>query len=207
MAETKTKQKTKQEVISQPLTKKTITVQIVGESDLLMNKMTKATKNLLKNRVEGKAIQKVNRELDKEAEEKIHQDSKGHVVIPTFAFKAAMVEAAPYLSSVMDKKLAKSIIIEGDYVPLKYKKKYTREDFGKPQRGGAPSPISRPAFEDWSCELKLTFNGSLITPETIVNLLRLAGFHNGVGAWRPACNGQFGRFDVKTNSSPIFSSF
>lgn len=186
-----------QKVISQPLIKKTITVQIVGESDLLMNRMSEQTKELLKNKVEGKATQKVNRELDKEAEEKIHYDIKGNVIIPTFAFKAAIVEAAVYLNN-MDKKLAKSIIIEGDFVPLKYKSQYTREDFGKPQRGGTPLPIRRPAFKDWSCELKITFNSSIIPPDSIINLLRLAGFHNGVGAWRPACQGQFGRFDVKT---------
>jgi len=191
--ETKATQKV---VLSQPLLKKTIRVQIVGESDLLMNKMSEETKELLKNRVEGKAIQKVNRELDKEAEIKIHKDEKGNIIMPTFAFKAAMVEAAPYLQN-MDKKLAKSIIVEGDFVPLKYKSKYVREDFGKPQRGGTPLPIRRPAFKDWSCELRLTFNSSQITPDTIISLLRVAGFHNGVGAWRPACQGQFGRFDIK----------
>jgi hypothetical protein len=187
-----------QKIISQPLIKKTMRVQIIGESDLLMNKMSEDTKELLKNKVEGKATQKVNRELDKEAEIKIHYDNKGNVIMPTFAFKAAMVEAAPYLQN-MDKKLAKSIIVEGDFVSLKYKSKYIREDFGKPQRGGTPLPIRRPAFKDWNCELVLTFNSSQITPESIINLLRLAGFHNGVGAWRPACQGQFGRFDVKTN--------
>jgi len=185
------------EIQVKPLSLRTLKVSIIGKIDLLTNVMSEKTKDYLEKKMEGKGTEKTNRNFLEEVKEKSHiLDSKGTIGIPTYAFKTAIVESAVYIDG-MDKKLAKSIIVEGDFVPIKYKTKLVHKTFGRPQRNGVPMPVYRPQYKNWSCELTITFNSSQISAETIINLLRVAGFHNGVGSWSPRSNGSFGVFDVE----------
>lgn len=52
----------------------------------------------------------------------------------------------------------------------------------------------RAEFKTWSTELLIEYNANVITMEQIVNLFRLGVFPNGVGDWRPACDGRYGTF-------------
>jgi hypothetical protein len=54
----------------------------------------------------------------------------------------------------------------------------------------------RGEFKDWSCTLRLSYNANVLSPEQIVNLFNVAGYAIGVGEWRPARDGSFGRFRV-----------
>lgn len=186
-----------EKIVLKPLIIKTMKVQIIGKSDLLQNKMSEKTKDMLERKMEGKGNEKANRDFLNEVEGKCHKiDAKGTIGIPTTAFKNAIIESSVYIDG-MSKKLAKSIIIEGDYVPLKYKSRTVNKTMGRPRMSATPMPIYRPQFKDWSCELTVSFNSSQISPEVIINLFRLAGFHNGVGSWSPAKSGSYGCFDVK----------
>ena len=55
----------------------------------------------------------------------------------------------------------------------------------------------RAEFKTWRTELQIQFNKRTISPSQIINLFRLGGFANGVGEWRPARDGNFGRFHVE----------
>jgi len=37
---------------------------------------------------------------------------------------------------------------------------------------------------------------SLITPEQVVGLIKLAGFHIGIGGWTPQHHGNYGMFTI-----------
>jgi len=54
----------------------------------------------------------------------------------------------------------------------------------------------RAMFREWSITFMVRYNPNVITPEGIVNLMESAGFHIGLGDWRPACNGTFGMYHV-----------
>ena len=181
-----------------------INAELVGLSDLMVNRMSDKTKQGLKDKMEGKSKSKENRNFEDEAQEKIHYvliKGKKVPAIPTYAVKSALVEVAPYMKDLDMKKVKRTIIVESvdgnDLIPFRYKKMELDERFARPRFGAAPMPVIRPRFKDWSCEVKITFNKALITPETIINLLNLAGFHNGLGSFSPRSNGNFGRFAVK----------
>jgi len=191
-----TKQQIKQVTIT-PIKIGNFKLKIVGTSPMLQEKMAEKTMEALKNQMEGKGKDKKTiKDFEGEVAGKIHRNSKGEVCFPAGGFKKAIVEASPYLDG-FDKKLAKSIVVVGDLVPIKYTKQVTNKTIGKMSGiTKAPRPIWRPEFQNWSCELELRYNESLITPEQIVNLTKLAGFHIGVGGWTPQHNGSYGMFTV-----------
>ena len=53
---------------------------------------------------------------------------------------------------------------------------------------------SGPANTDF---VTIKYNAAQVTPDQVVELLKLAGFHIGIGGWRPQCDGQYGMFHVK----------
>jgi hypothetical protein len=58
---------------------------------------------------------------------------------------------------------------------------------------------SRPKFNEWSCTFTIEFDPAIVVePRTIVEILADAGGRIGVGDFRPARNGWFGRFAVRS---------
>lgn len=55
----------------------------------------------------------------------------------------------------------------------------------------------RPEFHEWSMEIPIEYNATVIQPEQILNLFDLAGFGVGLGCWRPERDGIHGRFNVR----------
>jgi len=54
----------------------------------------------------------------------------------------------------------------------------------------------RAMFRKWSITFEVRYNPNVITQAGIVNLLEAAGFHIGIGDWRPDKDGTFGMFHV-----------
>jgi len=184
-----------------PIKVATMKVKIIGLSPFLSNKMSEDTKQMLLNKQLGKGVEKNKlRNPKKEVEEKIHHIGKNKVGIPIFGIKEALIEAAPYIDGMDKKKVKGSLYIvpeENGLVELKYKKmvinEATTRDSGRNQ---TPRTTFRPEFQDWSSEFNIRYNSQQITPEQIINLLKIAGFHMGIGSWRPQCSGSFGMFDI-----------
>lgn len=181
-----------------PIKIATMQLKVIGETPLLQEKMADRIREQLKNIVTGKGKEKnKNRDLEREVEEKIHKNAKGEVCFPTSGFKKAMVEAAPYLEGLDKKKAKGSFFIIGELVPIKYKKQVTNKAVGRDSGiNRAPREIWRPEFQDWSCILTIKYNEQQITPNQIIELAKLAGFHIGVGSWNPQHGGQYGMFTV-----------
>jgi len=56
----------------------------------------------------------------------------------------------------------------------------------------------RPRFDEWQCTFTIEYDPQIIdNPKLIVDVLADAGNRVGVGDFRPACNGFFGRFRVR----------
>lgn len=188
----------KKEIKIDPIKIGEMKVEIIGTSPLLMEKMSDEVAQGLTDIMEGKGRDKKKiRDFGNEVESKIHRTSDGKVGFPTSGFKKALVESAPYMDG-MNKKLANSIIIVGFITPISFKEQVVNKVIGRDSgRNRSPRPIWRPEFRDWSCELKVRYNSALITPEQIIGLFKLAGFHIGVGGWTPQHSGQFGMFTIK----------
>ena len=71
-----------------------------------------------------------------------------------------------------------------------------REDIVRLPNGSADLRFRGEMFP-WSADLSIRYNAGIITPEQVINLVNLAGFHVGVGEWRPGSpkkTGSFGMF-------------
>ena len=55
----------------------------------------------------------------------------------------------------------------------------------------------RGEFREWSSDVIIKYNSSVISPEIVVNLINLAGFSVGIGEWRVEKGGRHGMFHVE----------
>jgi len=195
----------KDRVYISPIDKASFNLKVEGETPLLMHKFSDVSKQGLLDKQAGKSVERHKRtkeEIAKEVEACIHRMPDGKVGFPASGFKKAMVEAATgKLLQGMNGKLAKgSFFIIGNLVPIKYKRQTVNEAIGRIGRN-IPMVVFRPEFDGWSTELLVRYNRSQITVQQIVALANLAGFHIGVGDWRPQCNGTYGMFKVLPSGS------
>lgn len=176
-----------------------IEIKVKGVTPLLMEKMDEEVVEKYNKKKAGKSVEKKHSELEEDkVEDKIHYDEKGNVVFPSAGFYKGMIEVAPYIDTIKYKKTVRGSIrmMEG-LIPITFKKKKTNTTWGRTSGiSKAPRKIVRPEFEDWSCTLKIRYNTKQITAEQIVNLVNLAGFHMGVGGWRPEKEGMYGQYEV-----------
>lgn len=195
------KQETKQENVSiqlLPLVPKVLRVKVVGDTPLLIHKFGDTQKQAILDKQTHKATKRTKRDPKQEVIEATYLTEDGKDGIKAGAFKEALVEVAPYLPNLDKKKLRGTVHILGDIIPIKYKKKVVNESMVKINRGLSGEVRFRPEYRDWSVELDIKFNEALVSAEQIVNALNYAGFHMGVGDFRPQCSGTFGLFHVET---------
>lgn len=114
---------------------------------------------------------------------------------PAIAFKKAMVRAAKGSGMPMtDARGAFHVI--GDLLPIRGSEPIMRSDRVVIGRG-TTSIAYRPQFTEWEIDVAIRFNKRAVSAEQLYNLLQVAGFAVGIGAWRPECDGSFGMFEVK----------
>jgi hypothetical protein len=189
------------EVKVDPLLIATMKTTITGLTPLLLNKMSDKEKQSMLDKQMGKGSEKNKiRNPNQEVEDKIHKMSNGKIGIPIVAVKKAMVEAAPYLE--LEKKLVRGSMFvlpqDNNLVPIKYSKMVVNEAITRDSGiNRTPRTTFRPEFQDWSCEFTIKYNARQITPDQIINLLKVAGFHVGLGSWRPLTDGVYGTFTVQ----------
>jgi hypothetical protein len=185
-------------VILTRLVKKNITVEIVGLSPLLMEKMDMDVVEKY-NKIKGqKHVESDNRLEEEKVNQKIYYTSDNKVGVPAIAFLKGMTEVAPYIEGMDKKKVKGSIRVDTGIIPLVYKEQTVNVCWGKTSgMVRAPRKIIRPEFRDWSCRLNISYNADLISPENIINLLNLAGFQCGIGGWRPEKSGNYGQYEVQ----------
>ena len=182
----------------QELKKEKITINIVGLTPLLMEKMDMDVVERY-NLKKGKKLSNKDDKLEEEKyEAKKHFTDDGKIGFPSTGFLKGMVEVAPYIDGLDKKKVRGSVRILGDIIPIKYEKELKDVKWGKTSGiSKAPRKILRPKFVNWSCKLEVVYNSTNISPEQIFNLVNWAGFQMGVGGFRPEHSGTFGQYEVK----------
>lgn len=160
-----------------------------------------------------------------QAEPKKAED--GRDGFPAHRIKEAMVQACSFLPRQVTKTLMRGAVFVnvGTYlVPLQYAKNPNdpraawlsygvnvqptmREDVervgGKGKGTGAPDLRYRPQYDNWSIPIVLSFNRRLLSPAQLVNLLKVAGFHVGLGEHRPEKGGDWGMFTVVADTQAM----
>jgi len=124
-----------------------------------------------------------------------HPIKKPWCGIPCAAFRWALVDVCRLIPEVDMTQAKMLVFIEADgwdesgegIVKIK---KGTPESFNKvvrcpPGPQGKPNVATRARWPEWSVDLRVRFDASIIKPESVANLVTRAGMSCGVGAGRP----------------------
>jgi hypothetical protein len=121
--------------------------------------------------------------------------------VQAVAFKRAMVGACRYVEG-LDMVYARGLFfVLGDLLPLKGKWRMRTDPVRVPPKTGSADVRYRPEFPKWEVELSIQYNANLLNEQQILNLLALAGLHQGVGEMRPSAREKdftFGMFTIKS---------
>lgn len=139
---------------------------------------------------------------------RMHSDDKGFMFIPPMAFKNCIAEAAKFISmgvpgkgkATYTKHFVSGILVT-DPITLNVKTADVpgvwRHVPSNGMRGGSKRVKKCfPEIPSWKGDLTVYVLDDLITKDVFKEHLEEAGKFIGVGVFRPACNGFFGRFKV-----------
>lgn len=210
--------KTEEIIELKPIVPKTIIVKIVGDSDLVLNKMNDPTARALTDARKDKAknLEKPNEwELIATA---MHWLNGKPEEFTEEAFKAALnpKNNAPCLTAFGLKKsfgdavvrnevaqyatkfnASVNIIGQGDnLVPIRFAEHHIDEKLMSPKKG-APVLVRLNRFSGWSAEIKVSFIDTVYSIEQLVNIINLAGFGIGIGSGRSSGYGRYHVAEVK----------
>jgi len=192
-----------------------LTLKIVGDSPLIMHKWNSETKRQMldkqmkKAKTKGHDIRNPVADfigsiywLDHEPEEKTEEgfaraiESGATFGFPSIAFKASAVSAG-YRSNVIPNKVSANAAfhIDSEFVEINGIPEM-REDMVRVGMGTADLRY-RGEFKEWSAEITIKYNASVISAEQVVNLFNLGGFACGVGEWRVEKGGSNGMYHVE----------
>ena len=191
---------------------KQVTVKIVGDGDLILNKMNDVSARQLTDQRKNKAKEL---EVPNEWEQIITalhwRDGKptdfseqglidalknNAPCITAFGLKKSFGEAV--VRNEIDKFKTKfdpsvNIIAKGNLIPIKFTEHYIDEKLMSPVRG-KPVLVRMNRFSGWSAEFTIQFTENVYSLEQIINIINLAGFGLGIGSGRTS---GYGRYHVE----------
>lgn len=202
--------KTEKTIEVKPITINTATIIIVGDGDLILNKMdAPTTRNLTDQRKDkAKSMKKPN--YWEEVITKIHWRDGTPKDFSEEGMKDALMNNAPCLSAFGLKKsfgqavvrngvdtystkfdACMNIVAENNLVPIKFTDHYIDEKLMSPKRG-APVLVKQNRFSGWSADIKIQYldNGAF-SLEQIIQIINLAGFSMGIGSGRSSGYGRY----------------
>jgi hypothetical protein len=184
------------------LEKAILIIKVKGDSPLIMHKFSTKSKNQMAEKQQGVARMKKppkDPKAEYEAAKHWFNEKKGIYGLPAIAFKKAAVEACRYVDGVSQSFAKGAFHVLGNILPIKCSPPYMVEDTVRVGTINKTCDLRyRPYFDEWSVELRISYTKNAISPEQLVNLFNVAGFHIGIGERRPGkCGDSFGMFSVE----------
>ena len=175
---------------------KTYNVAITGISPLLMNRPSTLIGDIAKEKTqtEESPVQSAEKKLYINDEKKLYQ--------PETHIKGALVEAGKDQKVVGKGKSTYSKIV-GYAVEINPFEIIHKKQKWTPYSVLAVNPstrgrnlLHRPMLKEWELEFAITFDEEQIPASILKEILERAGKFVGIGDWRPAKKGRFGKFQV-----------
>lgn len=202
-------------IVLKQVKKSTVDVYINGVTPLIMSRFSeKARAEISAKQQQLTRLKKEARNPEAEFMAAQHRLADGRHGIHSSAFKNAIVAAARQFEGLTMVSLKVAIYVHGELdkdgqdllVPIlgftNDNMPVMREDPVRLATGVADLRY-RPMYHPWRCKLTITFNESMLTAESLVNLINTAG-DGGVGEWRPSApknnGGSYGMFTVDTSA-------
>jgi len=190
------------EAMLKPLDIKNAVFNIRGTSPLIMNRFDeKAKQEMLEKQQKKTKKPKEARDPEAEFKRSLYVLPDGRTAFPADSLKLAMLRGAKMLGMVMTDARS-SFFVKGVYserdgrelIPVNGNVQ-SREDVVKIGMGTSMLRY-RGQVVDWSMEVSIRYNASMVSEEQLLNMLNAAGFGCGIGEWRPERDGCFGTFEV-----------
>lgn len=212
----KEESKLKQEVIElKPFMAKTAEVTIVGDGDLVLNKMNDVTVRNLTQERKGKAKDTERPNKWEEIITSIHWFYGKPNDFSEESFKNALKNNAPCITAFglkksfgdavvrneIDKYKTKfdtsvNVIAEKGLVPITFTGQYIDERLMSPKKG-SPVLARLNHFTGWRATFTVSYTENVYSLEQIINIINLAGFGLGIGSGRSS---GYGRYHVESIS-------
>lgn len=196
-----------------PIKIKNVVITIVGDGDLVLNKMNDVVSRELvdKRKDKAKDLSKPNewekiitalhwrdgKPTDFSEEGMIRALRENAPCITAFGLKKSFGDAV--VRNEIDKYKTKfdasvNIIASGGLVPITFAEHFIDEKLMSPKKG-APVLVHLNRFSGWKAEFTLSYTENAYSIEQIVNIINLAGFGIGIGSGRTS---GYGRYHVES---------
>lgn len=178
-----------------------VTIPIVGISPLIVHAWSEKSKKMISDKQAGKAKNKKHeiRQPEEDFQNAKHISAEGWEGLPAAALKAAMIRGAKMVGMVM-KDTQASFFVNADCEKTQlvriHGESQMRTDMVRVGMGSADIRY-RPEYLEWYMELNIDFNEGLISIDQLHQIVKAAGYGNGLGEMRPE-RGKFnyGRFKL-----------
>lgn len=190
------------EIVVRRLEREYTEVPIVGVTPLIMHQWSEKSRRLmLEAQQTTTRAKRAPKDPKAEYEDAFYRLDDGRPGMPATAFKAAIADAARFYDGITMTALKTACFVRGEggdqLVPI-VGEVTMREDTPRNANGVADLRY-RPMFWPWAATLMVEFLPSMLSTESVWNLIDAAG-RNGVGDWRPSSpkskSGTFGQFRV-----------
>lgn len=179
-----------------------INVTIEGVSPLLCNRFTDEVAARVSAGTSA-ALQGQKPPPREQAEAKVYRDSRGRPVLPAPNLMACMVEAGRHIKAGKSKvSTARSSLVPAGLQIVELELPIAPGKFEVDSRAvvipstGGRIMAHRPRFDVWRCSCTLDVDDTMFGEALVRELLDLGGKRVGLGDFRPARRGPFGRFVV-----------
>ena len=199
-----------------PITINTTVIQIVGDSDLILNKMDAPTTRTLTDQRKDKAKTAEKPNYWEEVITKIHWRDGTPKEFTEGSMKDALKNNSPCISAFglkksfgqavvrngIDKYATKfdacmNIVAENNLVPISFVEHHIDEKLMSPKRG-APVLVKQNRFTGWSAEITIQYlDDGAFSLEQIIQVINYAGFSMGIGSGRTSGYGRYHIVGVK----------
>jgi len=169
-------------------------VEVKGVSPLLMNRFI--PEQIVETRVRrGNA-------KDVSVEDKLYLTQDGKPYVPSAYIRNALIEAGKAVQirgkrkATYSKLLGSTLIVQPDVILINSTsgwKPFTTTAVNPATKGRVT--VTRPMFEDWRLEFEVVIPDDIIE-EDFAKIFDEAGRYVGIGDWRPAKKGMYGKFIV-----------
>lgn len=170
-------------------------IEIKGITPLLMNKPQELGFDV--QWVEKHATQ----DWEKEALQKLYIDADGTIYQPANHLEQTMIEAGKKIrvkgqgKATYSKLFGSMLIIEPDAIPHMNQKYEIHKGLVVIPSTKGRIMRYRPMFKEWGLKFSMLAEEE-IAASVIKEALEIAGKYSGLGDWRPAKKGKFGKFQV-----------
>lgn len=192
----------------------TITVHIVGDTDLVLNKMNSVTTRQLVDARKDKAKKIETPNVWEEIITSIHWRDGDPADFSEDGMRDALMNNAPCLTVFGLKKsfgeavtrlgidtystkfdASVNLLGSGGLAPITFAEWKLDEKLMSPKKG-APVLVHLNRFSGWEADITLSYIDSVYSTEQLVNIINLAGFGIGIGSGRRSCG--YGRYHIES---------